>query len=120
LHVAPRPDPSGHVGTRRDLSGLSATPRDIEESRAEGLIRFIAECTEPTESRSGIGVDELFAAYRAWCKSVAVPALEAKPFAREFDKLRASPELQGTIKKFGTRYFGIALAATRGAVSAAS
>jgi hypothetical protein len=119
MHVAPRRDASGHVGTRRDLSGLSTTP-DIEESRAEGLIRFIAERTEPTESRSGIGVDELFAAYRAWCKSLALPPLEAKPFAREFDKLRASPELQGTIKKFGARYFGIALAETRGPVSAAS
>jgi hypothetical protein len=37
---------------------------------------------------------------------------------RAFDVLRASPELQGKIKKFGVRYFGIALAATKGAVGA--
>lgn len=99
---------------------MSATARDVEEDRAEHLISFIAERTEPTETRSGIGADELFAEYRAWCKHANLPPLDAKEFAREFDKLRASPELQGKIKKFGTRYFGIALAATRGAASARS
>jgi hypothetical protein len=87
---------------------------------AEQLISFIAERTEPVESRSGIGFDELFAAYRAWCTSAGVPPVDPKEFMRGFDKLRGSPELQGTIKKFGSRYFGIALAPTNGAASGTS
>jgi hypothetical protein len=30
-------------------------------------------------------------------------------FARAFDRLREMPELTGKIRKFGTRYYGIAV-----------
>jgi hypothetical protein len=113
-----RRDVSGHSATSPDRSGRDVTSYEHEKDRAEGLIGFLAECTEPTQSSSGIGVDKLFAAYRAWCKQANVPARDATEFVREFDKLRELPELQGTIKKFGSRYFGIALAATMGAANA--
>ena len=72
------------------------------------LISYIAERTEPTESTAGIGVDEFFVDYKDWCRQTKVAPLQLKQFAREFDRLRASPELEGKIKKFGSRYFGIA------------
>ena len=36
----------------------------------------------------------------------------ALAFAAEFDRLRELPALRGKIRKFGTRYFGIALTTT--------
>jgi hypothetical protein len=65
---------------------------------------------EPTESAAGIGKDELFADYRAWCAQGKIIGLQQEEFKRAFDALRASPELEGMIKKFGSRYFGIAFA----------
>ena len=108
-HVA-RSDASRHVATVRDTSRLPATPSDREAvaEHVGQLISYIAERTEPTESAAGIGVDELFVDYQEWCRQRSVAPLQLKQFAREFDRLRASPELEGKIKKFGSRYFGIA------------
>jgi hypothetical protein len=110
-------DVSRHVSKHHDMSGPSAT---IPESVAEpdgvaAVVSYIAERTEPTESAAGIGVEELFADYLAWCKQRRMAALGLKEFTRTFDALRSSPELEGKIKKFGRRYFGIEVAATRGA-----
>jgi hypothetical protein len=110
--VASRSDASRHVATVRDTSGVPATPSDRDEvAGAVGqLISYIAERTEPTESAAGIGLDELFADYEAWCLQAKVAPLQLKQFARQFDRLRASPELEGKIKKFGSRYFGVGFA----------
>jgi hypothetical protein len=115
-------DVSRHVAKRRDMSGPSATISDsvAEHDGAADVVTYIAERTEPTESAAGIGVEELFADYLAWCKQGRIAALRLKEFTRAFDVLRSSPELQGTIKKFGSRYFGIALAVTRGAAGGRS
>ena len=110
-HAASRPDVSRHAATVRDTSRLPAKPSDgVVPEHVGQLISYIAERTEPTESAAGIGVDELFVDYQAWCRQTKVAPLQLKQFAREFDRLRASPELEGKIKKFGSRYFGIAFA----------
>jgi hypothetical protein len=90
---------------RRDMSGSTATAVPDTE-----LVAYIAEQTEPTESAAGIGIDELFADYLKWSKQQQGTSLRLEEFSRAFDALRASPELEGKIKKFGARYFGIALA----------
>jgi hypothetical protein len=110
-------DVSRHVAKHRDMAGSSATMSNAvaDPDGVAAVVTFIAERTEPTENAAGIGVQDLFADYLAWCKQGHIAALRFKDFTRAFDALRASPELEGKIKKFGTRYFGIALAATRGA-----
>jgi hypothetical protein len=100
-----RRDVTRHVATVRDTSGSAAT--DVTEAQ---LVTYIAERTEPTESAAGIGIDELFVDYRAWCTQRGVTGLRLEEFKLAFDVLRASPELEGKIKKFGNRYFGIAFA----------
>ena len=107
-------DATRHVATGRDTSGSAAT--DVTEAQ---LVAYIAQRTEPTESAAGIGLDELFADYRAWCKQRRVEALRLEEFKHAFDVLRASPELEGKIKKFGSRYFGIAFAGGNESWSAA-
>jgi hypothetical protein len=100
-----RRDVTRHVATVRDTSGSAAT--DATEAQ---LVAYIAERTEPTESAAGIGIDELFADYRAWCTLGRAAGLRLEEFKLAFDVLRASPELEGKIKKLGNRYFGIAFA----------
>jgi hypothetical protein len=105
-------DASRHVASFRDTSGPAAAVH------SDQLVAYIAERTEPTESAAGVGIDELFADYSVWCKKGRAASLRLEEFMRAFDVLRASPELQGKIKKFGARYFGIALCATKGAAGA--
>lgn len=100
-----RRDVTRHVATVRDVSGSTAT-----EAPHTQLVAYIAERTEPTENAAGIGIDELFADYLRWCTQERGASLRLEEFMRAFDALRASPELEGKIKKFGARYFGIALA----------
>jgi hypothetical protein len=80
------------------------------------LISFVAERTEPKESARGIRVDELIGE----CTQVAMAPLGVEEFVPGLNHLRASPELHGKIKKSGTRYFEMALTATRGAAGARS
>jgi hypothetical protein len=115
-------DVSRHVAKDHDMSGPSATISDSVAKRdgVAAVVSYIAERTEPTESAAGIGVEELFADYLAWCMQGRIATLRFKDFTRIFDELRSSPELEGKIKKFGRRYFGIALAPTRGAAGGQS
>jgi hypothetical protein len=108
-----------HGGPRRDMSGRVLPEPDVsrhhldaaEPAGAVGeIIAYIAERTEPADSGGGLGLEELLTDYGTWCKQGNFVALARKEFIRAFDRLRASPELEGSIKKFGNRYFGIALA----------
>jgi hypothetical protein len=109
-------DVSRHVAKHLAVTGLSATISDTPAvpDGVAAVVSYIAERTEPTENAAGIGVQELFADYLTWCKQGNVAALRLREFTGAFDGLRAAPELEGKIKKFGARYFGIALATTRG------
>jgi len=110
MHVAPWRDTSGHVAKTPGASRVPATAADTSGDVGQ-LISYVAERTEPTESAAALGIDELFADYLAWCRHRKIVALDQKQFGHAFDRLRTSPELEGKIKKFGSRYFGIALAA---------
>jgi hypothetical protein len=61
---------SRHDATVPDTSRVPPTPSDREDlaEHVGQLISYIAERTEPTEGAAGIGVDELFADYQAWCR----------------------------------------------------
>jgi hypothetical protein len=76
----------------------------------------MADRTEPTNSPAGLGADELHADYEAWCMAAGRRVLSQEEFLDEFDRVRQSPQLAGRIKKFGARYFGIALLGSERAV----
>lgn len=110
---APERDMSRHSATSHDTSRLltTITDTDTNSDDIEQMIAYIAERTAPTDAANGVGVGELFTDYRAWCLRLRRLPLEVTAFARAFDQLCASAELNGTIKKVGRRYFGIALVA---------
>jgi hypothetical protein len=95
------------------LASLASPPLGMAqiEHRTEGsLVDFIAEETVPASETTAIGGDELHRSYVRWCRQKGREALGEKSFEVEFDRLRGLPEPRGKIRKFGTRYFGIALA----------
>ena len=81
---------------------------DVATGKGIGrVIEYMADRTEPRE-KGTLGADELFGDYQVWCVSENLRALSLELFVEEFDEIRESPQLAGKIKKFGTRYFGIA------------
>ena len=76
------------------------------------VVRYMAERTEPTTTRGALGAEDLYTDYRRWCAKKFEP-LSHDEFLVEFDRLREAPQLVGRIKKFGSRYFGIALVGKR-------
>ena len=104
-------DMTRSVATQRVISGDDAARRDVTGWKEVGhVVQYMADCTEPTSNPAAVGSDELYAHYKGWCVSQHLHALSEQGFVKEFDRVRASPQLAGKIKKFGTRYFGIALA----------
>jgi hypothetical protein len=87
----------------------------IEDHSKGSVVDFVAEETVPASEASAIGSDELYDAYMRWCREKGKIALAAEAFDAEFDRIRELPALRGKIRKFGTRYFGIALAGLRSA-----
>jgi hypothetical protein len=104
---ATEPDTSGHVRSRLVMTGTVATER-VGGKENGRVVHYMAERTEPTSHPTAIGVEELFADYQVWCLSKSLQALSCEEFVEEFDRVRESPQLAGKIKKFGSRYFGIA------------
>jgi hypothetical protein len=91
---------------------LAAQPQgrpQIEHQATSSVVDFVADETVPAPETSAIGSDELHAAYERWCREKGSPALNRDGFTGEFDRLRELPALRGKIRKFGMRYFGIAL-----------
>jgi hypothetical protein len=82
----------------------------IEDHSKGSVVDFVAEETEPAPEASATGSDELYDAYVRWCRQKGRGALPREPFGAEFDRLRELPALRGKIRKFGSRYFGIAVA----------
>jgi len=85
-----------------------AMPRIADHSYGS-VVDFIAEGTTPAAETTAIGGEDLHRGYAQWCAERGGKPLEAGAFMLEFDRLRGLPELQGKIRKFGSRYFGIAL-----------
>jgi hypothetical protein len=92
-------------------AALSEGIARIEDHSTGSVIDFVAEKTVPTAETSAIGSDELYDAYMLWCRQKGRRTDTLEAFAAEFDRLRELPALRGKIRKFGSRYFGIALSA---------
>jgi hypothetical protein len=86
-----------------------AVPR-IADHSSGSVVDFIAEGTTPAPETTATGAGELHGAYARWCGRRTARPLVIDEFVAEFDRLRELPELRGKIRKFGSRYFGIALA----------
>lgn len=80
-----------------------------QESERGSPVAWLAERAVPSDEAAAISIDELHADYHAWCASKRLAALGCEAFAEDFDRVREVPELAGKIRKFGSRYFGIAL-----------
>jgi hypothetical protein len=102
----------------RSVAASRAETRTVEPGRDDvplletevgGIVPFMAERTEPTAERAAISIEELHADYELWCAMKALRALSRDAFATEFDRVRELPQLEGKIRKFGTRYYGIRL-----------
>lgn len=75
-----------------------------------GLVAtWMADRTEPTIARTAIGIEELYSDYEIWCLGKSFTAASLDSFENDFDHLRNVPELEGRIRKFTRRYFGIRL-----------
>jgi hypothetical protein len=92
------------VATGRDLSrqGAIAVP---------AIVDYLAERIEPASTRRGLGADELYADYDVWCVKKGGSACSLEAFIDEFDRVRSEHQLVQTIRKFGTRYYGVQLVA---------
>jgi hypothetical protein len=111
---ATRPTPTTS-DTARSVATLPVTARsaavrhDLRTWEEVGhVVQYMADRTEPTTQPAALGVEELHADYEVWCLTRSLRALSLETFVDEFDRVRESPQLAGKIKKFGTRYFGIA------------
>jgi hypothetical protein len=107
------------AATRRAATGDTvaspATPASqpiarIEDHTRGSVVDFVAERTRPAPESSAIGSAELHQAYERWCTAKGRVAFALETFTAEFDRLRELPALRGKIRKFGSRYFGVALA----------
>jgi hypothetical protein len=70
---------------------------------------WMAQRAKPSNTRGAITLEALLADYCKWCTETDVEPLTLIAFALEFDRLREMPELANKIRKFGNRYYGIAL-----------
>jgi hypothetical protein len=93
------------VATGRGLSQQAATRRGAQEV----VVEYMAERLAPAGENHGIGADEIFGDYIGWCKGKRYASLGLDDFLAEFDRKRREHDLEGQIRKFGNRYFGIRL-----------
>jgi hypothetical protein len=91
-----------------------ATGRDLSRKAVKALpaiVDYVAERIEPASTRRGIGAHELYTDYEVWCVDKGAPAHSLEAFIDEFDRVRSDHQLVQTIRKFGSRYYGIQLVA---------
>jgi hypothetical protein len=73
------------------------------------IVQYMADRTEPTADPQAITIEELYADYEVWCLGQGLQPLSRDDFTLEFDRVREVPQLEGKIRKFGSRYYGIRL-----------
>ena len=56
-----------------------------------------------------MGITDLYGDYVQWCGERKSELMSLQDFERDLDGARALPELAGKIRKFGDRYYGLAL-----------
>jgi hypothetical protein len=104
--------------TSRTVAARRAASRFDEDSRSDPIVlhqeigqvvQYMAERTEPTAEPAAISIEELHADYERWCTANALQPLGRDAFTTEFDHVRELPQLEGKIRKFSNRYYGIRL-----------
>lgn len=107
----------GHVGTDPDMARHGPSGPALTDGRADlgAVLSWIAARATPTNDNRALGIEELHDDYVAWSPRETMPT---DRFQRAFDRARVVPELAGKIRKFGDRYYGIALVASRGGATA--
>jgi hypothetical protein len=88
--------------------GLRLVPAR-RDGQAGSVLAWVGERAAPSSDARAMGIDELHADYEAWCAENGLNPLPSDAFGEDFDRLRSLPEMGGKIRKFGSRYFGIAL-----------
>jgi hypothetical protein len=106
-HDMTRAVAAGRAEPRSDA--IDRTDAMVIETELGQVVPFMAERTEPTTGPSAISIDDLHADYELWCRMNALRALSREAFTGEFDRVRELPQLEGKIRKFGNRYYGIQL-----------
>ena len=100
------------VAAGRDVSRLGVLRRGdatVIEQATGRIVQYMADRTEPTVDPSAITIEELHADYEVWCLGNGLQPLSRDDFTVEFDRVRGVPQLEGKIRKFGSRYYGIRL-----------
>ena len=87
----------------------SRTDVTIIEPETGQVVHFMEDRTEPTGDPAAISIEELHADYERWCRANALQSRSRDAFTTEFDRVRELPQLEGKIRKFGSRYYGIRL-----------
>jgi hypothetical protein len=100
-----QPVMTGHALSRPALSGPV-------QSERERVAAWMAQRARPSTDGGAIGIETLYEDYRAWSAQLNKAAMSLALFGAEFDRLREMPELAKKIRKFGNRYYGLALSKT--------
>lgn len=101
--------------TRYDTPWQAAARPDAADDSP--MILWMAERAAPTGGNRAIGAADLHADYAGWCAEKGMAAEDLETFERAFDRVRQLPELSGKIRKFGGRYYGIALVGKRRSIT---
>jgi hypothetical protein len=108
----PTDDTSRSVAAGRAVPRYAAAGQAgmmVIETETGQVVHYMAERTEPTSDPAAISIDELHGDYELWCRRNDLRPPSRETFAAEFDRVRDMPELEGKIRKFGNRYYGICL-----------
>jgi hypothetical protein len=100
---------AGRAASRSAEVSRSDSMATVIESKMGGAVDFIADRTEPTTDPAAVSIEELYADYQAWCRENQLQPRSFESFADDFDRVREMALLEGKIRKFGTRYYGIRL-----------
>lgn len=102
--------------TRHDTPWQAAARPDTADDSP--LILWIVERAAPIGGNRAVGVADLHADYASWCAGKGMTPEDLDAFERAFDRVRQLPELSGKIRKFGGRYYGIALIGQQRSIAA--
>jgi hypothetical protein len=113
--IAPLDSLPRHAATGRDE--LWRAPARSGTTEDGHVIVWIAERAVPTGGNRGVAVEALHADYARWCERKDIATQTLEDFELAFDHVRQLPELAGKIRKFGARYYGIALVGERRSIT---
>lgn len=100
--VEPRHARSRSVVLEPDMASLGT-------ARLGSVVAWMAERTAPSDLAGAIDLATLHTDYTIWCRATGAQSSPRPAFEREFDSVRALPDIAGKIRKFGDRYFGISI-----------